>query len=153
MKYPALSLCLVVTSVVAMFVAPSNGYARQFGPNLFIAGDGFTLEQAVSDAARQRTSQDAPQYDLLVLGKEIRRMRISNASSSVGDLIQQASRRGASVYVCVKDLEALGLTPTDLLPGIRAVRGYPPKIEVSRQSWEENLPQAPDQKMRAICSR
>jgi len=140
-------------AAIALLLAPSLGYARLFGPNLFVAGDGFTLEQAVSDAAKQHTSQDVPAYKLLVVGSEIQRIKTSAESSDVRDLLQQAAQHGASIFVCVKDLKALGLKPADLVPDVRPVRGLSSSADGNRSTWEKSLPQAPDQKMRSICSR
>ena len=148
----ALAFCILTIIAVTMCLVSSTGLARQFSPYLFIAGDGFTLEQAMSDARAQRAPQDPPTYKLLVLGSEIQRITASAASPSVRKLLQEATKRGASIFVCVKDLKTLGLKPKDLLPGVRPIGGYPSKAEVSRDDWEKNFPQAPDQKMRALCS-
>jgi len=144
---------VLATAALSLSAVPSSSYARLFGPDLFVAGDGFTLEQAVSDAARQHTSQDAPAYKLLVVGSEIQRIKTSTESSDVRDLLQQAAQRGASIYVCAKDLKALGLKPADLVPSVRAVRGFASSADATSDRWERGLPQAPDRKMRSICSR
>ena len=151
-KRGALAVGILTVIAVTMCLVCSTGLARQFSPYLFIAGDGFTLEQAMSDARSQRAPQDPPTYKLLVLGSEIQRITASGASPSVRKLLQEATKRGASIFVCVKDLKTLGLKPKDLLPGIRAIGGYPSKAGVSRDDWEKKLPQAPDQKMQALCS-
>ena len=150
---PSWARGVLLAAAIALLVAPSLSYARLFGPNLFVAGDGFTLEQAVSDATSQHTSQDALTYKLLVVGNEIQRIKTSAESSDVHDLLQQAAQHGASIFVCVKHLKALGLKPADLVPNVRAVRGFASSVERNPSNWERGLPQAPDQKMRSICSR
>lgn len=144
---------VLVLAALALSTTSSLSHARLFGPNLFVAGDGFTLEKAVSDAANQHTSQDAPAYKLLVVGSEIQRIETSAESSDAHDLLQQAAQHGASIFVCVKDLKALGLQPADLVPNVRAVRGFSSSTAGDLTTWEKGLPQAPDQKMRSICSR
>ena len=122
------------------------------GPNLFIAGDGFTLEQAIADAQAQRTEQDPPRYKILVTGDEVRRLVTARATPDVTDLVRKARESGAAVLVCGKDLKALGLKPDDFLPGVVAVRGYIPYDESKIEDWERRLPRAPDRKSLAVCA-
>jgi hypothetical protein len=135
----------------AVGLSPAAG-AVLLGPNLFIAGDGFTLEQAIADAAAQRTEQDPPNYKILVTGSEARRVVAAGATRDVIDLIGKARQSGASVFVCGKDLKALGLRPEALLPGVFAVRGYIPYDSSRIEDWERKLPRAPDRKSLAVCS-
>ena len=126
--------------------------AAPLGPNLFVAGDGFTLEQAIADAQAQRTEQDPPRYKILVTGDEVRRLEAAQATPDVTDLLAKARQSGASVFVCGKDLKALGLGPADLLPGVVAVRGYIPYDSSKIEDWERRLPRAPDRKSLAVCA-
>jgi predicted peroxiredoxin len=123
--------------------------AAPVGPNLFIAGDGFTIEQALGDAAAQRTAMDAPTYKVLVTGDQAQRVLASQASSDLRKLIHDARRHGARFYVCAKDLAALGVRPKDVLPGVRAVHGH---LTSSSSAWEHKVPPAPDRKALAVCS-
>jgi intracellular sulfur oxidation DsrE/DsrF family protein len=125
---------------------------RLIGPNLFIAGDGFTLEQAIADAQNQRTEQDPKTWKLLVVGDEVRRLTRQAATPEVRDLVRKAQQSGAYVFVCGKDLKALGLREPDLLPGVAAVRGFIPYDPARIEDWERKLPRAPDAKSMAICS-
>ena len=141
----------LVIATAMCFVA-STVLARLIGPNLFVAGDGFTLEQAVQDAASQRTEQDSKTYKLLVVGSELKRITGSGATRDVRDLLSKAAKAGAQVFVCVKDLKASGLRPADLLPGVRPVRGFQPEGAEPLEGWEKKLPRAPDRKMLGICA-
>ena len=136
---------------LALFLSTALA-AAPVGPNLFIAGDGFTLEQALADAAAQRTAQDPPGYKILVTGDEVRRLEAAQATPDVVDLVAKARQSGASVFVCGKDLKPLGLKPDDLLPGVVAVRGYIPYDESKIEDWERRLPRAPDRKSLAVCA-
>jgi predicted peroxiredoxin len=138
--------------VLAPLVVSIALAAAPLGPNLFIAGDGFTLEQALADAAAQRTAQDPPGYKILVTGDEVRRLVAARATPDVIDLVRQARQSGAAVLVCGKDLKALGLKPADLLPGVVAVRGYIPYDGSKIEDWERRLPRAPDRKSLAVCA-
>jgi len=126
--------------------------ARLIGQNLFIAGDGFTIERAISDADAQRTAQDSRSYKVLVLKTELARLVDSSATPGIRQLFLKARQDGAMFYACAKDLKALDLEPSDLLTGVRVVRGFPSKNGDAVQEWEKKLPLAPDRKMRSICA-
>jgi len=122
------------------------------GENLFIAGDGFTVEQAIGDAQAQRTPLDSPRYRILVTGEQVRRLLAVGAAPDGNELLLKARRSGGTVLVCSKDLKALGLKPADVLPGVVAVRGYLPYDPSKVDDWERTLPRAPDAKSLAVCA-
>lgn len=122
------------------------------GPNLFIAGEGFTIEQALADARSQRTPLDAAFYKVLVTGSEVPRLVSENITSDVAQLVADAQRHGARFFVCAKDLVTLGATPGDLLPGVQAVRGYRSRRDRDMPAWVRTLPPAPDRKAMSVCS-
>ncbi|HYR35545.1 MAG TPA: hypothetical protein VEQ87_14730 [Burkholderiales bacterium] len=125
--------------------------AAPLGPNLFVAGDGFTLEQAMADAQAQRTPEDPPPK-ILVTGDQAARLAAARATPDTIELIRRARRGGAGIYVCGKDLKAHGLRPGDLVPGVIAVRGYVSGDPSRAEDWERRLPPAPDRKSMAICA-
>ena len=122
------------------------------GQNLFIAGDGFTLDQALADAQKERTPQDSPRYRILATGEEVRRLMGVGAAPDGHDLLVRARKSGGTFFVCSKDLKALGLRPGDMIPGVVAVRGYLPYDPSKIEDWERGLPRAPDAKSVAVCS-
>ena len=122
------------------------------GQNLFIAGDGFTLDQAIADAQAQRTSLDSPRYRILATGEEVRRLMGVGAAPDGYDVLAKARKSGGTLFVCSKDLKALGLRPEDMIPGVVAVRGYLPYDASKAEDWERKLPRAPDAKSVAVCS-
>jgi intracellular sulfur oxidation DsrE/DsrF family protein len=138
--------------VLAPLVLSIAFAAAPVGQNLFIAGDGFTLEQAIADAQAQRTPLDRPNYKILVTGNEAQRLLAARATPDVVDLVRKAQASGGSVFVCGKDLKALGARPDDLLPGVVAVRGYIPYDSSRIEDWERKLPRAPDRKSMAVCA-
>lgn len=143
MVLPALILALGLSTALA-------GAPR--GHNLFIAGDGFTLDQAIADAQAQRTPLDSPRYRILATGEEVRRLMAVGAAPDGNELLAKARRSGGTVFVCSKDLKVLGLKPGDLLPGVGAVRGYLPYDPANVEEWERRLPRAPDAKSLAVCA-
>ena len=136
--------------ILAFSLLTTTAVAAPMGPNLFIADNAFTIEQAVADAAAQRTPQDGPTWKLLVADAEAARLIASGASASTLSAIQKARASGATVYVCAKDLKAINATPRDLIPGVHAVRGYL-TADAQVPDWERRLPWAPDRKALAVC--
>jgi len=130
----------------------STAHAAPRGHNLFIAGDGFTLEQAMADAEAQRTPLDSPRYRLLATGEQVRRLMGVGAAPDGYDVLARARRSGGTIFVCGKDLKALGLRPEDMIPGVVAVRGYLPYDPSKVEDWERRLPRAPDAKSLAVCA-
>jgi len=143
MVLQALALALGLSSALA---------AGPRGQNLFIAGDGFTLDQAIADAQKERTPHDSPRYRILATGEEVRRLMGIGAAPDGHDLLVSARKSGGMFFVCSKDLKALGLRPGDMLPGVVAVRGYLPYDASKIEDWERRLPRAPDAKSVAVCS-
>ena len=138
------------TLAVAILTFGSTAMAAPIGPNLFIADDAFTIEQAMADAAAQRTPQDGPTWKLLVVEHQVQRLLASSALSGTADLIRRAQSTGARVYVCARDLKALNATPRDVMQGVYVVRGYLTADEKVPE-WERRLPWAPDRKALAVC--
>jgi len=122
-------------------------HAAPLGPNLYIAGDGFTLEQAAADAQRD----GATAYKILLTGAEAERLIAARATRETTDLLRLARASGARLYVCAKDVKALGVTPRELVKGVTTVRGYvadPARLA----DWERRSPRAPDRKSLAVCA-
>ena len=111
--------------------------AQAADPDLVIAGHGASLEQAVA-------APHAPTYRLLVLRKELVRVRASRAEDEVRALIERARHGGAVVFVCERDLRAERLQPADLLPGIVAVD--------ASDVWVNGTPSEADLKLKSLCS-
>lgn len=111
--------------------------AHAADPNLVVAGRHATLEQAVN-------APHAPSYRLLILRRELMRVRASRAEEEVRALIERARHDGAVVFVCEKDLKAERLQPADLLPGIVTVD--------ASDVWVSGAPSAADLKLRSFCS-
>jgi intracellular sulfur oxidation DsrE/DsrF family protein len=119
------------------FALLSAVLAQAADPALVVAGRGATLEQAVA-------APHAPNYRLLVLRKELMRIRASRAEDDVRQLLERARRDGAVVFACEKDLRAERLKPQDLLPGVLTVD--------ASDVWVSGEPSAADVRLRNLCS-
>jgi intracellular sulfur oxidation DsrE/DsrF family protein len=124
---------LAATGVALVFTV----LAQAADPALVVAGRGATLEQAVA-------APHAPNYRLLVLRKELMRIRASRAEEDVRQLLERARRDGAVVFTCEKDLRAERLRPEDLLPGVLTVD--------ASDVWVSGEPSEADLKLRSLCS-
>jgi intracellular sulfur oxidation DsrE/DsrF family protein len=111
--------------------------AQAADPDLVIAGRGASLEKAVA-------APHAHDYRLLVLRKELNRVRASRAENEVRELLARARHDGAVVFVCERDLKAERLQPADLLPGIVTVD--------ASDVWVNGAPSQADVKLRSLCS-
>ena len=132
---------------LAVLALITVAHAAPLGPNLYIAGDGFTLEQAAADAQRD----GATAYKILVTGAEAQRLIAARASRDTTDLLRLARASGARVFVCARDVKALGITPRDLVKGVTTVRGYVAE-PTHLPDWERRTPRAPDRKSAAVCA-
>jgi predicted peroxiredoxin len=124
----------LVAVVFGVLVATA---ARAADADLVIAGHGASLEQAVA-------TPHAPSYRLLILRRELLRVRASRAEEEVRALIQRARSEGAVVFVCERELRREHLQQADLLPGIVAVD--------ASDVWTQGAPTGADQRLRSICS-
>ena len=126
--------------------------ARVANPNLFIAGDGFSLEEALSDARTQRTAADSPNYQVLVIGPEVKRLLRAGVTQRTIQQIRAARRSGAVFSVCQKDLISLGIKPAELLPGVQSVRGFPGPQDGTAEAGDQLLLPTSARRIKSICS-
>lgn len=133
---------------LALLAAVQSAEARVRGDNVFIAGDGFSIEQAVADAAAQRRAGDPPAR-IVVLGAETKRLKKGEAGYSVLDAVSAGRRQGAGFYLCARDMRAAGMAAKDVIPGVQVVRGW---SEAPPQPQEEQFRMAPERRMRSLCA-
>jgi hypothetical protein len=132
------TLCMQIRRLLAVVVGVLVATATQAADaDLVIAGRGASLEEAVA-------TPHAASYRLLILRRELLRVRASRAEQEVRALIERARSQGGVVFVCERDLRKEHLQPADLLPGIVAVDGS--------DIWTQGAPTGADQKLRSICS-
>ena len=127
-------------------------HARVANPNLFIAGDGFSLEEALADARAQRTAADSPNYQVLVIGPDVKRLLRAGATQRSIQQIRAARRSGAVFSVCQKDLTSLGLKAVDLMPGIQTVRGFPGSQDGTVEAGDQLSLPTSARRIKSICS-
>jgi len=124
-------------TIALIFGLSLAALAQAADPDLVIAGRGASIEQAVA-------APHASTYRLVVLRKELMRVRASRAEDEVRALIERARQGGAVVFVCEKDLRHARMQPADLLPGIVTVD--------ASDVWVSGTPSQADLKLKSICS-
>ena len=129
--------------------APAQVRSRPAG-TLYIAGDGFSLDQSVDDGLRE--SLGSP-FAVLVLGAEISKLGIHGISSEVSSVLVRAFNGGASLYVCERDVKRLNFSPADFVPGVEVVRGFnSTEAQSSAPAAPGAVPLAPIFRMRQVCA-
>jgi intracellular sulfur oxidation DsrE/DsrF family protein len=143
-----LLLCLLL--VPALLHAQSRG--GEVG-GVYVAGDGFTLEQAAEDALRERgTGRQA----VAVIGPEVARLVAVKATPRTLDLAQKLQAAGIPVYACERDVRALGVFRADLVGGVRVERGWT-RLEASEAAGErlaakDGTPEGQLRRLRRLCA-
>jgi len=122
-------------AIFAAVLASSTAFANE--SSLVVAGNGASLEEALAQP-------HAPNFRLLVLRKELLRLRDSRAGNDVRTLLKSARREGAVVFVCERDLRADQLERSDLVPGVVSV--------AASSDWVNGTPGAADLLLRSLCS-
>ncbi|HET7362566.1 MAG TPA: hypothetical protein VFJ70_03235 [Burkholderiales bacterium] len=125
------------TMLAFLFGLSLSALAHAADPDLVIAGRGASLEEAVA-------APHAASYRLLVLRKELQRVRASRAEEEVRALLVRARSEGAVVFVCERELRKQHLQPADLLPGIVAVD--------ASDVWVNGTPSQADVRLKSLCS-
>jgi hypothetical protein len=114
-KLPVLLAVLAAAPCLAVHIASGGGY---------VAGEGFTLEQAIGDARGEHGPDTQGQFWLLVKDGEIGKLSRAGSSAELSASLATLQQRGAVVYVCASELAAAQLRAADLLPGVQVSRGW-----------------------------
>src|SRR5512139_1205799 len=121
-KSPA--VCRTVIRWLALVVLTLPGFATaQVEGGLYIAGNGFSLEQAVSTSLAQNPA--GQRFFLLVLPPNTRALTMTAPDALVAVRNRILAGNG-QLLVCQRDIDSGAVDPTILLPGVVAVRGWPP---------------------------
>jgi len=157
-KSPAISRTVIRWLALVVLTLPGFATAQVEG-GLYIAGNGFSLEQAVSTSLAQNPA--GQRFFLLVLPPHTRALTMTAPDTLVAVRNRVLAGNG-QFLVCQRDIDDGAVDPTNLLPGVVAVRGWPPPgsnalPEGQRYYPDEdpaNLPQATEalRRLRATCS-
>ena len=132
--------------------------SAQSSGGLYIAGVNFDFRQAVERAIAQNSG-----VTFFILAIPPASKALSHIASDEARLIRErAVAAGASFLICQRDIDSGSITLADLIPGIVAVRGWPPPgsdalPQGSNYYPDENpssLPSSTEQlrRLRSACS-
>ncbi len=112
------------TAALAALLWAASLNAQQPGSGaLYIAGERFSLEQAIADATLEALGPDeSAALQIVALGPEMRKLTLKGTRRGVREAVQQMQRAGGTFYVCERDLKQAGLAKKDLLSGVRIER-------------------------------
>jgi hypothetical protein len=112
--------CLVA---IALACSTALAVAQTDGGGLYIAGAGFTFQQAVEQGLAMNPS--GQRFFVLSLSPQTQALGLS-APANVAALRDRAAQGGAVFLVCQRDVANGAVNLAQLVPGVVAVRGWPP---------------------------
>lgn len=101
---------------------PCAAFAQDEG-GLYIAGSGFSFEQAANRGLAQ--NPNGRRFFLLALPPNTKALTKA-ASKSAAALRDRVTSQGGVILVCQRDVDSGAIDPANLVPGVVAVRGFPP---------------------------
>jgi predicted peroxiredoxin len=90
---------------------------------LYIAGAGFTFQQAVDQGLAMNPG--GQRFFVLALPPQTQALAV-NAPADLAALRDRAVRNGAELMVCERDVASGAVNSAQLVPGVVTVRGWPP---------------------------
>ena len=116
------SVALRMVGIAALCAAAATPAAAQEG-GLYIAGAGVSFAQAAVQALKaDRVGQ---RFFLLVLPPETRALQ-TIAAGPIAAVRERVLAAGGVLYVCQRDVDSGKVRLATLVPGVIAVRGWPP---------------------------
>jgi hypothetical protein len=144
--------CIWLLLILSFTAAARDG-------GLYVAGGGFTFESAIERALAQNPAPG--RFFVLAIGPALRGLSVV-APPEMAEVRSSALARGAIFLVCQRDIDRGDFTLLELVPGVVAVRGWPPPGSTALPPGallypdEEpgNLPAAADalRRLRSTCS-
>jgi hypothetical protein len=115
----------IVTFAAAACAAgvAATGTAQSEEGGLYIAGDGFSFAQAAAHGLGMNAV--GQRFFLLSLPPETRALERS-ATGPLAAVRDRVIAAGGVLYVCQRDVASGKVNPAALVPGVIAVRGWPP---------------------------
>lgn len=144
-------------AVLACLLPPAVHAQPEGG--LYVAGAGFSFEQAANDGLSRNPS--GQRFFLLALPPQTDALT-SRATGAQAAARQRVAAAGGLLLVCQRDIDSGAIDATRLVPGVVAVRGWPPSgsndLPVGQRHYSNedpaNLPQSDEmlRRLRSTCS-
>lgn len=158
MRNPAIRASFRARLAAAACAAAIPAASAQTEGGLYIAGDGFSFQQAASHAVA--TNPRGQRFFLVSVPPETSALATA-ATGAPAAARDQAIAAGAVLLVCQRDVDSGKVDRANLVPGVVAVRGWPrggnPQLQEGRYFAGENpanLPVADEalRRLRSICA-
>jgi hypothetical protein len=117
-------ICLVKLGAAALVasILPLAAIAQDEG-GVYIAGDGFSFEQAASRGLAQNTK--GQRFFVLALPPNTEAL-MTGAPKAAAAVRERVVAGGGVLMVCQRDIDNRSIDARKLIPGVVAVRGFPP---------------------------
>jgi putative intracellular protease/amidase len=112
---------MVIAAAICAGTAVSARAQAEGG--LYIAGEGFTFQQAAQRA--MKNNPRGQRFFLLSLPPETRAL-MTNATRQLAAVRDRVVAANGMLYVCQRDIDNGKIDAGNLVPGVLAVRGWPP---------------------------
>lgn len=99
---------------------------------IYISGQGVSLRAAFDRALAENESSGKQAFWVIVSGYDIVRVTKSGVGRNIQEPMQRIHERHGLIYVCQSDMAFYGIKETDLLEGVKAVRGFSKKVAPDR---------------------
>ncbi len=152
------SIAALASATLIACVMSSAALGQDEG-GLYIAGDGFSFEQAANRALAQ--NPNGGRFFLLALPPNTKALT-DGAPKSVAALRDRVKAQGGVILVCQRDVDKRVIDARRLAPGVVAVRGFPPPGSNAIPPGEryfpgenpDNLPRSNEalRRLRSTCS-
>jgi hypothetical protein len=119
---PSLETPMRALIALALAWCASLAWAQTDG-GLYIAGAGFTFQQAVDQGVAM--NRGGQRFFVLALPPQTQALA-ANAPRNLARLRDRAARQGAVFMVCERDVASGAVDLGQLVPGVVPVRGWPP---------------------------
>lgn len=128
---------LACGAAIAAACAASPPALGQSEGGLYIAGDGFSFEQAAEQGlARNPKGQ---RFFVLVLPRSVAALTAA-APPGATAARQRVTAAGGVIYVCQRDVDSGAIDAAKLVPGVVVVRGFPPRGSDAIPRGERTFP-------------
>ena len=101
----------------------ATAVGAQGSGGLYVAGSNFDFTQAVERALAQHPTPSI--FFVLATGDSVRGLSVV-APPELVEIRNRGAARGAVYLVCRRDIEREAFSMNELVPGVVAVRGWPP---------------------------
>jgi hypothetical protein len=114
---------LVAAAVAVCAAALPPSVSAQTEGGLYVAGNGFSFQQAAERAMAQNPG--ARRFFVLAVPPEASALT-TGAAPALAALRERVVAANGVLYVCQRDIDNGKINPATLVPGVIAVRGWPP---------------------------